>query len=169
MKWSCSRGLSPTLGGCWLSVCGLTVTSVHLTQVFIHCSFCERSLWCLLVFASLLGCQNHLLARAGLFRFAVLPRQVLAHRLAGKLCLTGVAKVPCQVQRLTWAQAQWKKNRNETKTPGKTKSKSCSQRQAEERKSESVRPKLLTFHQRGEQRDVGSFPPAGRQVEAQSV
>lgn len=79
------------------------------------------SLWCLLVFASLLGCQNHLLARAGLFRFAVLPRQVLAHRLAGKLCLTGVAKVPCQVQRLTWAQAQWKKKQEWNKNTRKNK------------------------------------------------
>lgn len=169
MKWSCSRGLSPTLGGCWLSVCGLTVTAVHLTQVFIHGSFCERSLVfacvCLLTWLP----EPSSCARWSLsVRCAASPSarpppcwETLSHRCSQ-------SPLPGAAPHLSTSTVE-KKNRNETKTPGKTKSKSCSQRQAEERKSESVRLKLLTFHQRGEQRDVGSFPPAGRQVEAQSV
>lgn len=50
-----------------------------------------------------LGGQDHLLARAGLFGLAVLPRQVLSHRLTGELGLAGVAEVPGQVQSLAWA------------------------------------------------------------------
>lgn len=52
---------------------------------------------------SSLCCQHHFLARARLFGLAVLPRQMFPHRLAGKLCLAGVAEVPRQVERLTWA------------------------------------------------------------------
>lgn len=48
-----------------------------------------------------LCCQDHLLARAVFLGFVVLPGQMLPHCLAGELCLTGVAEVPRQVERLT--------------------------------------------------------------------
>lgn len=64
---------------------------------------CERVCGCVCARAfvfSLCG-QNHFLACAGFFGLAVLPRQMFPHRLTGKLCLTGVAEVPRQVERLT--------------------------------------------------------------------
>lgn len=65
------------------------------------------------VFHSLCS-QDHLLARAGFFRLTVLPRQMFAHCLTGKLCLTGVAKVPRQVERLTWKKTKEGKKTDET-------------------------------------------------------
>lgn len=61
------------------------------------------------VFVFLLCSQNHFLACAGFFRLTVLPRQMFPNCLTGKLCLAGVAKVPRQVERLTWAQNQKKR------------------------------------------------------------
>lgn len=69
-------------------------------QIHMHGSTCVSGV-CVCVCS--LGGQDHLLARAGLFGLAVLPRQVLPHRLTGELGLAGVAKVPRQVQSLAWA------------------------------------------------------------------
>ena len=54
---------------------------------------------CVCVFS--LCSQDHFLACAGFFWLTVLPCQMFPHRLAGKLCLAGIAKVPRQVERLT--------------------------------------------------------------------
>lgn len=53
-----------------------------------------------------LCCQDHFLACAVFLRFVVLPRQMFPHCLTGELRLTGVAKVPRQVERLTWARSR---------------------------------------------------------------
>lgn len=52
----------------------------------------------------LLRGQQHVLPRVQLAGVRVLPVQVLAHGFGGKFRLTDVAKVPSQVDRLTWTQ-----------------------------------------------------------------
>lgn len=83
---------------------------------------------------------------------------MFTHCLTGKLCLTGVAKVPRQVERLTW------KKTKEGKKTDETTIKLYYEINVVQYKLKMTKKKcagmLLTFHQGGEQRYVGGFPPS---------